>query len=474
MLVHGGDGCSSLSSVKMTESVRDPSQTVNMPLKELRIADLSAAYRTASYEEAVEMANLGAAAYGIVRDSLREQWDAAMGAEEAAKADIWRSEGRMSALEEFKAKIKEAESLSVRLAAAEVDAEQLRTSIDSEVQRRVSEQVESLRKDYELMTVQKMHTMEKAMLVAEEAAKHMSVYQEKISVQAAQLTACSAEITALKDEIHKMEMERVQASTKSSHALGKLGEATVLDMLTNMVLPVFPYSSVKDMTSKAHAADFHLWIMTPHGRRVKILVDAKNYSKSVNIEEIMKLYADVDADDDAQCGMMISLSTPINKMKQFEFRVTERHKPVVFLSFRGLETEYHPELTCWAINALLAIVKEISTDERNYIVENIDSFLNGLMASLNEVDGVIQAQTRTINTLRQIKTDMIRKITTFRTEANIDIPENDDILETIQHEAGGCTSILKATGQRCGKKTVNGGEKCCNHAPRRQRSGDDE
>ena len=431
-----------------------------MPLKELRIADLAAAYRTASYEEAVEMANLGAAAYGIVRDSLREQWDAAMGAEEAAKADIWRSEGRMSALEDFKAKLKEAESLSLRLAAAEVAAEQLRTSFDTEVARRVGEQMESLRKDYELMTVQKMHMMEKTMLVAEEAAKHMPVYQEKISNQHAQ-------ITALKEDIHKMEMERVVSSTKSSHALGKLGEATILDMLTNLILPVFPYSSVKDMTSKAHAADFHLWIMTPQGRRVKILVDAKNYSKPVNTEEIMKLYADVDADDDAHCGMMISLSTPINKMKQFEFRVTERHKPVVFLSFRGLEVEYHHELTCWAINALLAIVKEISTDERNYIVENIDSFLNGLMASLNDVDGVIQAQTRTINTLRQIKTDMIRKITTFRTEANIDIPEKDDILETIQHATSGCLTIVKATGQRCGKKIVVGGEKCSQHTSRR-------
>jgi uncharacterized protein YwlG (UPF0340 family) len=441
-----------------------------MPLKNLKIEDLAAAYRTASYEEAIEMANLGAAAYEIVRDSLREQWDAAMGAEEAVKADIWRSEGRMSALEEFKAKLKEAESLSVRLASAEVAAEQLRTSIDSEVSRRVGEQVESLRKDYELMTVQKIHTMEKAMIVAEEGVKHLPVYQEKISVQAAQLAQCAEEIGKLREELHQMELERVQASTKSSHALGKLGEATVLDMLTNVVLPVFPYSSVKDMTSKAHAADFHLWIMTPHGRRVKVLVDAKNYSKPVNTEEIMKLYADVDADEEAHCGMMISLSTPIHKMKQFEFRVTERHKPVVFLTFRGMETEYQHELTCWAINALLAIVKEMSTDERNYIMENIDSFLSGMMGSLTDLDGAIQAQSRVLTTMRQIKTEMIRKITTFRTEANIDNDEEDDILDTIKHEADGCITILKATGQRCGKSVFNGGEKCRHHTSRRTRA----
>ena len=444
-----------------------------MPLKELRIADLDPVYRTVGYEEAVEMANLGAAAYGIVRDSLRSEWSAAMGAEEAVKADSWRAEGRMSAIEEWTTKLKEMEGLSFRLVTAEATAEHLRTSVDVEVQRRVGEQLEILRKDYELISMQKLHMMEKAMIVAEEGVKHMPVYQEKIYLQAAKLAQYAEEIGKLREELHQMELERVQASTKSSHALGKLGEATVLDMLTNVVLPAFPYSSVKDVTSKAHAADFHLWIMTPHGARVKILVDAKNYSKPVNTEEIVKLYADVDADEEAQCGMMISLSTPIHKMKQFEFRVTERHKPVVFLSFRGLETGYQHELTCWAINALLAIVKEISTDERNYIVENIESFLNGLMSSMNEVDGVIQAQTRAVNMLRQIKSDIIRKITTFRTEANIDIPEKDDILESIQHEADGCTSIVKATGQRCGKKTVNGGEKCSNHAPRRHKGLED-
>ena len=440
-----------------------------MPLKELRIADLDPVYRTVGYEEAVEMANLGAAAYGIVRDSLRSEWDAAMGAEEAAKADSWRAEGRMSAIEEWTMKLKEMEGLSIRLVTAEATAEQLRTTVDVEVQRRVGEQLEILRKDYELISMQKLHMMEKAMIVAEEGVKHMPVYQEKIYLQAVKLAQCAEEIDKLREELHQMELERVQASTKSSHALGKLGEATVLDMLTTVVLPAFPYSSVKDMTSRAHAADFHLWIMTPQGRRVKVLVDAKNYSKPVNTDEIMKLYADVDADVDAHCGMMISLSTSIHKTRQFEFRVTERHKPVVFLSFQDTEVRHQQELICWAINALLAIVKEMSTDERNYIVENIESFLNGLAVSMTELDGAIQAQTRVINTLRNIKAEMVRKITTFRTEANIDNEENDDILDAIKHETGGCVTILKATGQRCGKKTVNGGEKCCTHVSRRQK-----
>jgi hypothetical protein len=271
-----------------------------------------------------------------------------------------------------------------------------------------------------------------------------------------------------------MELERVQASTKSSHALGKLGEATILDMLTNVVLPAFPYSSVKDVTSKPHSADFHLWIMTPQGHRVKILVDSKNYSKPVNMEEIMKLYMDVDADSEAHCGMMISLSTPIHKMKQFEFRVTELHKPIIFLSFQDMETGYQQELLCWAVQALLAIVKEISSDERNYIVENIESFLSGMMASMGDIDGVIQSQTRALATLRQIKTDMVRKITTFRTEAHIDIHGKDDILDAIQHETSGCVTIAKATGQRCGKKTAVGSEKCGQHTSRRGKTAGEE
>jgi len=442
-----------------------------MPAKDLRIADLHPAYRSVSHEEAVEMANVGAAVYGTAKEFLREQWATAMGAEEAAKADSWRAEGRMSAIEEWAAKLKDMEGVSVRLAAAEAANEQLQ----KEIGKRVSEQIDSIRKDYELMSLQKIHVIEKALILAEEKAKHLPHYEDKIAAQATLMEQHLAEIAKLKDAIHQIEMEKVQSSTKSSHTLGKMGEATVFDMLTNVVLPAFPYSTVKDVTAKAHSADFHLNIMTPTGKRVKILVDSKNYTKPVNSDEVVKLYTDVDNDEEAQCGMMISLTTPIHKMRQFEIRTTERHKPVIFLTFKDMELVHQHELLCWSINALMAVVREISIGEKNFIIENIESFLNSIMTSANDIEGVIQSHTRTIIALRQIKMDLIKKITTFRTEANIDQGE-DAAADSIQHDdGGGCVTVLKATGMRCGKPLHNDSTKCRYHTSRRQKvTGDDD
>ena len=113
---------------------------------------------------------------------------------------------------------------------------------------------------------------------------------------------------------------------KSSHAIGKQGEAEVLALLTGPVLDEFPYSEIKDVSHISHSADFHLWIMSRTGKRVKLLLDSKKYSTCVSSSHITKLYSDVDADVEAQGGILLSLSSSICKKKQFEISTTPRQK----------------------------------------------------------------------------------------------------------------------------------------------------
>lgn len=420
----------------------------------LKIATLHPAYAAASPADRIAMANLGAACWGAVKDGLFVQWAEAMSAEEGAKADVWRKEGRVAALEEMGAKLSVVEGLTARLAAADATIAQLRGGIDAEVSVRVAQQMEVLRKDYELAGMKEAHALEKAMLVAEERVRHLPQYEERLSWQA-------EEIAKLREQIHAMELEKIQSNTKSSHVLGKEGEMTVFELLSSVVVPAFPYSSVKDVTTKSHAADFHLWIMTPQGKRVKILVDSKNYTRSVNMDEITKLYADVDADEEADCGMMVSLTSAISKVRQFEVKMTEKHKPVIFLTFQDLSTEQQHNILCWAVSALLAVTRG-SQGERSYLVDNIDGFLMGLSSSLMEIDTIILAQARTIEGLRQVKANMLKKITEFRTEAGLDAAVEDEVLE-------GCVAVLKATGGRCGRPVHGGGTKCRNHMSRKDR-----
>jgi hypothetical protein len=420
-----------------------------MPLKELRIADLAAAYRTASYEEAVEMANLGAAAYGIVRDSLREQWDAAMGAEEAAKADIWRSEGRMSALEEFKAKLKEAESLSVRLAAAEVAAEQLRTSFDSEVSRRVGEQLDGFRKDYELTKKDQLHALEKQLAEArarEQMCRSIERSNETLTEYVSQL---------------QTELAKFKA-TKSSHAIGKIGEAMVLDMLNTYVLPRFPYSEVKDMTAIGHCADFHLFVNGPTGKRVKMLLDSKKYASPIQTVEVEKLYSDVDADDDADAGLMVSLDTAIYTKSQFQIVKSKRNKPCLFLTFENLDDGVRKEVLCWAIRALVSIVCMQDRTKQDRMIQDIQYFLSELNQSINDMEACVKSSKALYEMLRESKERLIGRVNTYRLSCGME-ELSTDLTSTSDLNDMRCKA-KKQNGERCKSRRAPTGDTCSRHA----------
>lgn len=431
-----------------------------MPLKELRIADLAAAYRTASYEEAVEMANLGAAAYGIVRDSLREQWDAAMGAEEAAKADIWRSEGRVSAIEEWTTKLKEMEGLSVRLVTAEATVEQLRTTVDAEVQRRLSEQLDGFRKDYELAKVKEMESLR----------SEMSIVKQELSAARARdkyINAIEEANTLMRDKLSDLEEK---TKTKTSTHIGKEGEAEIMEMLESTVCAEFEHSSVKNMAGISHMGDFHLWVMGGNGERIKIIVDSKKYVKSVPYAEVEKLHRDVDADEEASAGLMISHNSGISSMKNFKVGRTTRNRPVLYISFQNLEETTKHQMLCWAVRTLQAIAMEQSMEEKMRKLEEINEFLSGIDASVVEFDGAIRKQAQAMEALKWARTKLVHKLTEFRNiksaEENIVHIEDDD--STSGAAVVSCDAILKKTGARCGRLVVAGAVRCGVHSDRKR------
>lgn len=420
-----------------------------MPLKELRIADLDPAYRTVGYEEAVEMANLGAAAYGIVRDSLRAQWTTAMGAEEAAKADNWRSEGRMSAIEEWTTKLKEMEGLSVRLATAEAAAEQLRTTVETEVQRRVSDQLDGFRKDYELAKKDQLHALEKQLTEArarEQMCRTIERSNETLTEYVSQLQAELAKFKA----------------TKSSHAIGKIGEAQVLDMLNSYVLPRFPYSEVKDMTSVSHCADFHIFLMGPTGKRVKLLLDSKKYASPIQTVEVEKLYSDVDADDEADGGVMVSLDTAICTKSQFQIVKSKRNKPCLFLSFENLDDGVRKEVLCWAIRVLVSIVCMQDRTKQDRMVQDIQYFLSDLNQSINDMEACVKSSKGLYEMVRESKERLVGRINAYRLSSGMEEVTADATTASALNDMQ--CKAKKNNGERCKSRRLPTSNTCSRHA----------
>jgi hypothetical protein len=249
--------------------------------------------------------------------------------------------------------------------------------------------------------------------------------------------------------------QQLAANTKSSYAIGKSGEATVFELLNSHVVPMLPYASVKDMTAISHAADFHLSVMLETGVKAKLLIDSKKYKRRVNTAEIDKLYADVDADEEASGGVMLSLESHIFTMKQFQIARSPKQKPVVFLSFCDIGEEYRKDMITWAVRILIDILSQNSSEDKDVMIANLDGFLNSLDESVTELDGSLKGLTKTIDTLKAMRDGFIRKIVNFRAGKPM-----ETVIETALLE--GCSHVTRS-GTKCGRKLINGTTFCKSH-----------
>ena len=397
-------------------------------------------YSKVSHDEAIAIANLGAVSYLEARDGLFEVWTAAQSEEEAARAAALRAEGAASAEAALADRLAAGEAAKSRIAV-------LQASVDALVAERLAGAVEKERLRYELEVAAPLR---QRLAALESKDETLALLRQTNGLLQAKLDAAVADLEDLKE-----------AKTKSSHAIGKAGEATVWEMIESSVIPEFPYAEAKNMSGVSHAADFHLWVMGPSGRRLKMLIDSKKYKRAVNSDEINKLVADVDADDEAHAGMLVSLASPIFTRKQFEIRNTPKQKPILYMSFYDLDVEFHRQLICYGVRALTAVVNEAKEEKRSDMSERFDEIVAEVTKAAKDIDGVIRTQVKSIDSLRQIKASLVDKIT---------VPQMGDG-DLIEHEGGdgGCIVTLKQTGKACGKPVWAGGVKCKAHTPRKTR-----
>jgi len=392
------------------------------------------------------------------------QWSASMAGDEASKAAIWRAEGRQSLMESMAATLAASESAIARAAAAEGRLQQVNSNIDAEIAQRLVPIREGLNKDIEMAKMierrdadmakmAEISALKEQLAVAEARTRQVresgeaeikgrlqdaairsmseltslkeqlmsenSVLRERVALAEQRdlvpilrqaLTATESEVSFLREKLDTasaaVKAFEQEKTTKSSHALGKQGEATVLSMLEEFVLTEFPHSDVKEMSHVPHAADFHLWIMSPTGTRVKLLLDSKNCSWPVKSSEVTKLYNDVNADDDSHGGILLSLLTPIVGKRQFEIRNAPHKKPVLHVTFAGVEPWQQKDLLCWAVRVLVAVVCESDYGKQTQIIEDMEHFRSDLNTTLKSVDCAIKMQLQVVDTLRKTRSTM--------------------------------------------------------------------
>jgi hypothetical protein len=252
------------------------------------------------------------------------------------------------------------------------------------------------------------------------------------------------------------------ASTKSSYALGKIGEAELSEMLTNYVLPQFQYAEMKDMTTVKHMGDFHLWIVGPNMKHVKLLVDSKKYSSAVQAIEIEKLYSDVDGDESIEAGLMVSLDTSIYTKAQFQIAKTKKNKPCMFLSFEKLDDGIRQEVLCWAIRSLVNIASVQEKGKRDAIVEEMELFLKDLNTSVADLDVCIKSAKSIYDVLRSSKERLVARMQVCRVNCGFETPA--DVITHTEVSVDSRCKGSKMNGERCKSMRKADCDYCARHA----------
>lgn len=121
----------------------------------------------------------------------------------------------------------------------------------------------------------------------------------------------------------QLSMKRKQQNDDNAARKGRLGENHVHDMLK-------PHFKIKDTSKKGKSGDFQ--IKTEYGL---ILVEVKNYSKTVGKVELDKFYRDIGYNGTIQAGIFISLYAPIVGIRErihFEIELIQgRSVPIVYM-----------------------------------------------------------------------------------------------------------------------------------------------
>jgi hypothetical protein len=423
-----------------------------MPRATFNSSDLPAEFFEFDHDTQCQIIRIGIDAFNSVQAGVRELVVAEISEDDAAKAAAIRAEGIKSALESVQDRLASADVLEMELNKARATIDQMRAASDTIAAKRAEELVLQARRDFEIEKLQAVSSLKEQLAAAAAQTETLALLRttnESLAAKVAALEATTAEMLVQK--------------TKSSSAIGKAGEATVLEMLTTLIVPVFPFATVKDMTTVSHAADFHLWVMRETGKKVKILIDSKKYKRKIGISEIEKLYSDVDGDDDAHGGMLLSLDSHICSMSQFQIARTPKQKPVMFISFFEIPDEFRGGMLTWAVRALVEVCGAYDSAGRDRMFEEIEEFLTEIDGSAKELDIVIRSMTKSLEGLKDARDRILRKLMAFRTGKDTGggaAAGMDDSMITMMDT---CGHILRS-GHRCGRPLNPGWSMCKMHS----------
>jgi RNA binding exosome subunit len=225
-------------------------------------------------------------------------------------------------------------------------------------------------------------------------------------------------------------------------------------------------SDIEKKNTEGHAGDFHISIQTKKGKKGKIIIDAKQYTRAVPKKEREKLLSDLDHDDNRIAAMMISLTSKVATMKHLEIELSGKNKPVIYCIIENMTDDLAANEIKGAISILSSICDINDSNKRDYYT-NYKTFYLIMCKKRDAIKNALQKQ------MSAFSEDLVTVLETlespddghYDSSMSVEIVTKDATIpqQICQFDdVNRCEAISKQTKQRCRlKKTF--GVYCNNH-----------
>jgi uncharacterized protein YfkK (UPF0435 family) len=237
-------------------------------------------------------------------------------------------------------------------------------------------------------------------------------------------------------------------------------------MLMSYVVPKLAYAEVRDMTKVRHAADFHLSAVGPTGKRYKIMIDVKKYVTPVKSGEIEKLCCDMDADEEADAGILVSMDSGIYTKEQFQIIRTEKKKPCLFMMFQHIDDDMRKEMFCWAANVLINILSQENKEDQDAMIEEISGFIEALSVLLVTLGNSVKHAEHHAESLRDTHRQIMIILNRYKSKCGI-LSVTGGVaaakVPVAMKDLGRC-QYVRSNGEQCKFTIKNVGDYCKKHS----------
>lgn len=205
--------------------------------------------------------------------------------------------------------------------------------------------------------------------------------------------------TDISDKINSLEssLSKLIGLSSNSCKKGEFGEK-VLEELFNTRYGDIQYVKMNHI---AHSGD--AWIYFPDNK--KIIIESKNYTNTVNKDEINKLQSDM-ITNHIKWGLMISFNSNITGMKELDFHTfIHNNETYSVIMISNLSTDFHK------LDLGLQIIRKLINNFDNII--EFPWVIKDITTSMNELNQIIQKNYSLRDAYYTMERDVQKNLSSF-------------------------------------------------------------